>query len=209
MMVMEQREGEVSFLGSCFLVHSSGYILTTSRTVQGASDLTVVPPDSRHLWPPLTRDEVGPIPVELVSRDEEHDVALLKMQPKLEIQMPREILGNAEQPPRGSALMSLGVPFGFYRVHGVMAVSAMLSGRVSTSDGARFLVFDRRVQYGDTGGPLIDLSSGKIIGIVGGIYDPTAFGGVEAPKGITLLPNLSYARSIEYGVNLLNEALTG
>jgi hypothetical protein len=100
MMVMRQSGGEVIFLGSSFLVHPDGYLITTARILTEAGDLVVVPPE-------------------------------------LEIHMPKGILGDPEEDPRGAMLMSLGVPFGYYRFHGVVAVQSVLSGRINSSAGRR------------------------------------------------------------------------
>ncbi len=203
MMVM-QREGEsVTFLGSSFLVHEGGYLLTTSRVAIENAELLVVPPDTTNEYAYLTRDEVNPVPVEIVARDHEHDVALLKMTPDLDIQMPSNVIGDPENLVRGAHLFSLGVPFGYYRIHGVMEVQSILSEKMRTRNGTRCLIFDRGVHFGDSGGPLISASGGQIVGIVGGVLDPVAFGGVQSETVVH--PNLSYAISMEYGANLLRE----
>ncbi len=202
--MLMQREGDsVIFLGSSFLVHSSGYMLTTSRVAMENSELLAVPPDTVNEYAYLTRDEVNPIPVEIISRDHEHDVALMKMTPDLDIQMPSNVIGDPENLYRGAHLFSLGVPFGYYRIHGVMEVQSILSEKMCTRNGTRCLIFDRGVHFGDSGGPLISASEGQIVGIVGGVLDPVAFGGVQAETVVH--PNLSYAISMEYGAKLLHE----
>ncbi|MFW5995295.1 MAG: trypsin-like peptidase domain-containing protein [Spirochaetia bacterium] len=208
MMLVKRSENEVEFLGSCFLVHSDGYVLTTSRVATGESDLFVVPPDIEHSYPSLSHDEVTPIPVDVVSRDVEHDIALLKMRADLQIQMPSNVLGNPEDVGRGGLLFSLGIPFGYYRLHGVMEVQSILSGRLMLSNGTKCLVFDRHVHFGDCGGPLIAADAGQIIGVVGGGLDPVSLGAVSDHDKTTfgLQPALSYAVSLEYGVRLLHDA---
>lgn len=210
MMLVRRNGDEVEFLGSSFLVHSDGYLLTTSRVATGEADLFVVPPDVEHLYPSLSRDEVTPIPVELVSVDTEHDVALLKMSADLDIQMPANILGNPEDVARGSLLFSLGIPFGYYRLHGVMEVQSILSARLMLSNGTKCLVFDRHVHFGDCGGPLVAAATGQIVGVVGGPVDPVALGAVFDSDGTAsgMQPGLSYAVSIEYGLSLLNQVVT-
>ena len=208
MMVMKRVGTEVAFLGSGFLVHPEGYLLTAARLVGEGEKLEVVPPRSDNVFPQVTRDEVSPVPVELIARNMERDVALLKLKPDIEIQMPESILGSAEHDPRGALLMSLGVPFGYYRVHGVIATQSVLSGRLQTSTGTNVIIFDRRVQYGDIGGPLVSVSSSQVIGIVGGVFDPIAIEEKEPPESMhPVHSDLSYAISIEYGAELLDEAL--
>lgn len=203
MMLMQRRNDSVEFLGSCFLVRSSGYLLTTARTIPTGAELLAVPPETEDRYPTLTRDDVAPIPVDIIGIDHEHDIALLKLQPELKIQMPSDIIGDADEAPRGSLLMSIGVPFGYHRVHTVLAPGSVLAGRARTANGSHLLIFDRRVQYGDSGGPLIRVSDGSVIGIVGGLYDPVHFGGGPAPDGVQVHPDFSYAISIRHAVELM------
>ena len=155
MMVMRRNGDEVTFLGSAFLVHPDGYLLTAARNVVEGDHLGVVPPDASELFVPVTREEVAPVPVEVVASDTARDVALLRLKPELEINMPEGIIGSSEKDARGAMLMSLGVPFGYYRIHGVVATQSILSGRIQSRAGTNLIIFDRRVQYGDVGGPLV------------------------------------------------------
>ncbi len=208
MMIMQQSEREVSFLGSGFLVHPEGYLLTAARILPEGGQLAAVAPIVGDGFLPVTRDEVAPIPLELVSRDLARDIALLRLKPEIEINMPGEILGDPETDPRGSLLMSLGIPFGYYRIHNVIASQAILSGRVLSRSATNLIVFDRRVQYGDIGGPLISVTNGCVIGVVGGVFDPAELEGRTYPEGVQPInSDLSYASSIEYGTALLNKAL--
>jgi serine protease Do len=208
MMVMRQSESEVTFLASAFLVHPQGYLLTTSRMLNDEDQLAVVPPQAAESFVPVTREEVAPVPVEIVSRDVTHDVALLKLTPDLEINMPEHVLGVSDDDPRGALLMSLGVPFGYYRMHSVVAAQSVLSSRLQSKVGTNMIIFDRRVQFGDIGGPLISVTSGMVVGIVGGVFDPVELEGIELPAGSSPInSDLSYATAIEYGDALLTAAL--
>ena len=208
MMIMRRTGDEVTFLGSAFLVHPDGYLLTTARTVGDGSNLVVVPPQAAEDFVPVTREEVSPVPVDLVAADAPHDVALLRFTPDLEINMPEEILGSSSNDPRGALLMSLGVPFGYYRIHNVVAAQSVLSSRVRSRTGTDLVIFDRRVQYGDIGGPLVSVTDGTVIGIIGGVFDPQELEGITSPEGLTPInSDLSYASAIEYGTELLHAAL--
>jgi len=208
MMVMRQSEKDVTFLASSFLVHSQGYLLTAARGVTEDENLAVVPPNADEGFSPVTLEEVSPVPVEVVARDTERDIALLKLKPEMEINMPENILGEADKDARGAQLMSLGIPFGHYRIHGVFAGQAMLSGRVTSHSGTQLIIFDRRVQHGDLGGPLISVADGQVIGMIGGVFDPLALEGrAISEEAIPINSDLSYAVSIEYGKALLEKEL--
>jgi hypothetical protein len=208
MMVMRQSKGEVTFLASGFLVHPQGFLLTAARTVSGDSELVVVPPASGEGFSPVTHEEVSPVPVEVIDRNLERDVALLKLKPAMEINMPENILGFGDRDARGAQLMSLGIPFGHYRIHGVFAAQSILSGRITSYSGTNLIIFDRRVQHGDLGGPLISVEDGQVIGVVGGVFDPLELEGGGAREGtVPINSDLSYATSIEYGKELLEKNL--
>lgn len=208
MMVMQRTGDEVTFLGSAFLVHPDGYLLTAARILGDGSNLVIVPPQAAEEFVPVTREEVAPVPVEVVSKELARDVALLKLTPELEINMPDGILGSSFNDPRGAVLMSLGVPFGYYRLHGVIAAQSVLSGRVQSRSGTNLIIFDRRIQVGDVGGPLISVEDGTVIGVVGGVFDPIELEGIAPPDdGVRVNSDLSYATAIEYGAELLNAAV--
>ena len=51
--------------------------------------------------------------------------------------------------------MSIGIPFGYYRMHSAFATQSTLAGRIKSHTGTKLLIFDRSVHYGDIGGPLM------------------------------------------------------
>lgn len=208
MMLMRRSGTEVTFLGSGFLVHPDGYLLTAARNVADDGELVVVSPEVGEGFVPVTQDEVSPVPAEVVSRDMARDVALLKLKPDLDINMPDGVLGTPEDDARGAVLMSLGVPFGYYRIHGVIVSQSILAGRIKSRSDTNLILFDRRVQYGDVGGPLISAEKQRVIGVVGGVFDPVELEGRETPEGVRPINSaLSYAASIEYGAALLEAAV--
>lgn len=208
LMLMRQSGKQVTFLGSCFLVHPDGYLLTSARIAGSEGALMVVPPDVSTGFIPATREEVSPVPVEVRSRDMAHDIALLKLKPELDINMPEAVLGSGETEPQGGLLMSLGAPFGYYRIHRVLAAQSILAGRIKSRNGTDLLIFDRRIQFGDIGGPLISVNDTQVIGVVNGVFDPTELEGEKPPEGVSPInSDLSYATSIDYGAELLKQEL--
>lgn len=208
MMIMRRVGGEVRFLGSGFLVHPEGYLVTAARFVAEREGLVVVPPSGGSSFEPVTRAEVTPVPIDVVAVDEAHDVALILVRPDMEINMPSDILGSSEDDEIGATLASFGVPFGYYRMHTVVALQSVLSARVLSKTETRLLIFDRRVQYGDIGGPLVSATDGAIVGMVGGVFDPLELEGEDAPpEAAEVHSDLSYAMSIEYAAALLRDAV--
>lgn len=209
LMIMNTSGDTATFASTGFLVSREGYILTSSRGIQSESGLTAVPLGSAKTFPRVTMEQVAPIPVDVKARDDSRDIALLKLKPELEINTPENILGSSGDDPPGAGLVSLGIPFGHYRIHGVLASGSMLSGRVESGTGTRLIIFDRRIHYGDIGGPLISLDSGRVIGITAGVFDPLEMEGTSPAEGINLNSSLSYAVAVEYGADLLEKASAG
>ncbi|MGM0675070.1 MAG: hypothetical protein ACQETQ_10265, partial [Spirochaetota bacterium] len=101
------------------------------------------------------------------------------------------------------SVLALGFSFGHNRLHNLVAVGATLSSKIQAPSGARLLLFDALIQYGDRGGPLVDADDARIIGVNIGPFDPVEIWRDEHHKSTTVPPTLSYAYSIEYGIALL------
>ena len=209
MMLMRQEECGASFLGSCFLVHTEGIILTTSHLFGENHDgLSVVPyaPETTD-FQTIRREHVRSIPVEVVNVDKERDIALLALELDADIVMPDFLLGSTEKLRLGAPLVSLGYPFGFQNMHHLTAISSILSSKLTSPLGNNHILFDSRVHGGDVGGPLISINEDRIIGIVCGRYCPMADGSSIAAysREQALDTDLSYAISIEYGISLMEK----
>ena len=209
MMLMRQSECGAAFLGSCFLVHEEGYMLTTSHIFgDNHEDLCVVPyaPETTD-FQTISREHVRSIPVEVISVDKDRDIALLAIDVDADITMPDFLLGNAESIKLGAPLISLGYPFGFQNMHHLTAVSSVVSSKLTSPFGNNHILFDTRVHAGDVGGPLISINEDRIVGIVCGRYCPMADGSSIASytREQALDTDLSYAISIEYGIKLMED----
>src|SRR5690554_6358075 len=113
-MMVFRSEGEVvQFLGSAFLVHEEGYLLTVSHIIpQEDAHLIVVPAPPGNEFTPISYETVTSIPVKVVSRNLDRDIALLQMEQQIEMQLPDHFIGTAESTMVGSQVMSLGFSFG-------------------------------------------------------------------------------------------------
>jgi serine protease Do len=208
-MMLMHREGEtLSFLGSAFLVHEEGYLLTASHIVTAAEGLVVVPSYYGADFAPTTFDHVAAMPVSLVSRDADRDVALLSIDQELAIGVPDDFLGSSEGVRPGASVMSLGYSFGHQRLHAILGFNAVVAAKVRAHNGTALILFDTMVHDGDRGGPLVHVADGHIVGIVVGRFAPAdvvqASGELarHAPKDT----NVSYAVAIEYGLDLMDQA---
>ncbi|OBQ54819.1 S1 family peptidase [Halodesulfovibrio spirochaetisodalis] len=209
MMLMRQDDCGAAFLGSCFLVHEEGYMLTTSHIFgENHENLCVVPysPEATD-FQTIRREHVRSIPVEVIRVDKDRDIALLAFDVEADVVMPDFLLGNTENLRFGAALVSLGYPFGFQNMHHLTVVSSVVSSKLTSPLGNNHILFDSRVHAGDVGGPLVSVAEDRIVGIVCGRYCPMADGSSIAAysREQALDTDLSYAIAIEYGIKLMEE----
>lgn len=206
-MLMHKQGQALNFLGTCFLVHSQGYLLSAAHLCENGEELMVVPVSQEEEFVPLTQDKVHPLPVSLISANQENDVALLKLEPDLDIQAPDHIVGNPEQVQTGTSLASMGFSFGYYRLHNLHIMDAVLTSKIKSLNETNLLVFNTMIHHGDIGGPLINAVDGRIIGIIAGRFDPEVILRRQSrnQREEIYQTNISYAVSIEYGDLLMQE----
>ena len=205
-MLMEINKEHGAYLGSAFLVHRDGYMLTASHIIPKGAELGIVPAPTEGPYTSLTMEHVYPIPVKVVSSDVDRGVALLKLIPELDISVPDHIMGNPAETPLGTSLMTLGFSFAHYRLHGLIVLQSILSAKIATVNGTNILLFDTRVHSGDIGGPVINGTDERIIGIIIGGFNPADMVRDEQREKLTLSTTISQAVSIEYGIELMLQA---
>jgi serine protease Do len=82
----------------------------------------------------------------------------------LGIEVPDDFLGGAESVRPGASIMSLGYSFGHERLHTVVGVGGVVSAKIRSTNQTALILFDNMVQDGDTGGPLVHVADGHIVG---------------------------------------------
>jgi serine protease Do len=150
---------------------------------------------------------VTTIPVKVVSRNQDRDIALLKMEQEIEMQLPDHFIGTAESTIVGNQVMALGFSFGHQALHTLMALSAVTSAKVLSRNESKILLFDNMIHVGDRGGPLIGVDDGLVIGIINGRFDAVRASQeyTDGSQTVEVNTNMSYAVAIDYGVELMEE----
>ena len=135
--------------GSGFVISEDGYIVTNNHVVEGADKIVVVLDNGEEL------------DAEIVGRDPETDLALLKINANHELNVAP--LGDSDAIRVGDWLMAIGNPFGLDHT----VTLGILSARGRNINAGRyddFLQTDASINPGNSGGPLFDMR-GRVIGI--------------------------------------------
>jgi serine protease Do len=151
-----------SSLGSGFLVHSDGYILTNSHVVEDASRISVKLSDNRILE------------AVVVGTDPKTDLAVLKIKGS---NFPVLRLAQSDDVAVGEWVAAFGSPFGLEQTITAGIISA--KGRVLGSEFYdHFLQTDAAINAGNSGGPLVNLR-GEVVGVNTAIANQSAgFSGI-------------------------------
>jgi S1-C subfamily serine protease len=140
--------------GSGFAIDDQGRILTNAHVVAGATDVRVVLSARQQLE------------AEVVGRDIDTDLAVLKVDPPDGVHLHPLELGDSSQVQVGDATVAIGNPFGLDRTLTTGVVSA-LQRQITAQSGFTIedvIQTDAALNPGNSGGPLID-AAGRVIGI--------------------------------------------
>jgi len=151
------RERRERSLGSGVIVNSSGYILTNSHVVQGASEVKVGLSDDREL--------TG----EIIGTDPGTDIAVLKINADHLSVLP---FADSTKVEVGDICLALGNPFGVGRTVTMGIVSAIGRGGLGIEDYEDFIQTDASINPGNSGGPLVNVR-GELIGVNTAILSPS------------------------------------
>ncbi|MEI4472597.1 Do family serine endopeptidase [Frigidibacter sp. MR17.24] len=142
-------------LGSGFIISEDGYIVTNNHVIDGADEIEIEMFSGRRL------------DAELVGRDEQTDIALLKV--KSDEPLPFVPFGDSDQMRVGDWVMAMGNPLG----QGFSVSAGIVSARNRALSGTYddFLQTDAAINRGNSGGPLFNMD-GQVIGVNTAILSP-------------------------------------
>jgi serine protease Do len=180
-------------LGSGFVIHKDGLILTNYHVVEDADTIEVVFDNGDGTERKMSAKVLGSAP--------DYDVALIQTVDKANA--PVAYLGNSDGVSIGDWVMAVGNPFGLSHTVSVGIISAKErrdiapSGRQGLYD---FLQTDAAINPGNSGGPLVNMK-GEVIGINSAINAAGSGIGFAIPINMVkeMLPDLKskgrYSRS--------------
>jgi len=143
-------------LGSGFIIDPSGLVVTNNHVVANATDIQVTLNDGKVL------------PATLVGRDEQTDLALLKVDAGHPLTA--VAFGDSDATKVGDWVIAVGNPFGL----GGTVTAGIISARqrdLHAGPADDYLQIDASINQGNSGGPTFDMN-GHVIGINTAIYTP-------------------------------------
>jgi serine protease Do len=203
MMLLKKEGDEVSFMGTVFLVHGAGYLITAAHILYSRDNLMVAPWEYYDLFAPMEEKTVTPYPVDVVIENGERDLALLKFQDKIQITAPDHIVGSPAETAVGSTTAYLGYPFGFYHIYAQVIRQATVCAKMKSRNGTNLFLIDSTVHDGCRGGPLVNADDGRVVGVIGSGFGPEEMKVKDYEKTSLFTSHISYAISIEYVEQML------
>jgi len=152
----ERPESKQVAQGSGFIVTPDGYILTNNHLVGEASDVKVSLDGGRTLS------------AEVIGTDPETDVAVIKIDGE---DLPYVKWADSDALEVGEWVIAIGNPFGLSHTVTAGIVSAKGRSRIGVADYEDFIQTDAAINFGNSGGPLLNLD-GQAVGMNTAIIGP-------------------------------------
>jgi serine protease Do len=149
-------------LGSGFVIHPDGYIVTNHHVVENAGKINV-----------SFRGDKKTYLAELVGSDPKTDIALIKV--KRDVELAAAPLGDSDAILPGDWVIAIGNPFRLGHTATVGIVSAKHRRIPGGKPYDSFIQTDASINPGNSGGPLFD-AKGHVIGVNTAIYSPGRMG---------------------------------
>jgi len=148
------RQVPVQSLGSGFIVHPAGYIVTNAHVIRRAQKITI------------TLDDESKHPAHIISADIKHDLAVLKIDVPAGQGLPYLPLGRSDDLMVGETVIAIGNPLGLADTVTAGIVSALNRTLEFGQDVkyAHLIQIDAPINPGNSGGALLNIK-GELIGI--------------------------------------------
>lgn len=143
------RERVERSLGSGVIYDGKGHIVTNYHVIAEATQINVQLRDGREA------------PAELVGSDQDTDLAVLRI--KL-ANLPEIKMGRSDRLRVGDPVLAIGNPMGLGQTVTQGIISATGRGRLGVSTFESFIQTDAAINFGNSGGALVD-DKGELIGI--------------------------------------------
>jgi len=144
-----------SGLGSGFIIHPDGYVVTNDHVIAGENEVTVTVFGGANAADKKTWENVR-----IVAANSDVDLALLKIEAPAGTQFPTVPVGDSDELRQGQPVFAIGAPLGLERSvsQGIVALRNRLDG------GRLFIQTTAQISPGNSGGPLFNLK-GEVVGV--------------------------------------------
>lgn len=143
-------------LGSGFLIHPKGYLVTNDHVVAGEHKVSVTL--FKRGEKDLRKEQFNK--VRIVATSPQLDLALLKIEDAGELEFPTVPLGDSDQLRQGQGVFAVGSPLGMAR----SVSQGIVSLRNRPMGGQLFIQTTTQINPGNSGGPLFNLR-GEVVGV--------------------------------------------
>ncbi len=144
-------------LGSGFIIHPDGYVVTNHHVVAGETDLAV----TRFVRAAGALERVRHQQIRIVATDPRADLALLRIEDAQGVaEFPTVPLGESQGLEEGQAVFAIGSPLGLDRT----VSQGIVSSRNRLVDGQLYIQTTTQINPGNSGGPLFNLR-GEVVGV--------------------------------------------
>lgn len=157
-----QKENRQKGAGTGFLISSDGLIITNKHVVEAASD------DKAAQYRVILASGKAYY-AQLIGKDPLNDLAILKIFDK---NLPFVELGDSDKLTQGVSVIAIGNALGIYQNSVTKGIISGLNRDITASDQSgnaqeslgNVIQTDAEINFGNSGGPLVDLN-GKVVGI--------------------------------------------
>ena len=153
-------------LGSGFLYKSGGYIVTNAHVVAGYTDVVVR--NSKG------KDFEGTV----IGISDRYDIALIKSEANKNV---KPFVTETKETPIGTEVIALGSPQGFENTASIGYLTGLNRDMEMDFIYEKIYQIDAQIDHGSSGGPLLDATTGKVIGINSLLYKENAAFGFSIP----------------------------
>ncbi|PID04382.1 MULTISPECIES: trypsin-like peptidase domain-containing protein [unclassified Sporosarcina] len=149
-------------LGSGFFYKAGGYIVTNAHVVAGYTDVTV-------------KNSVGEnFEGTVIGISDRYDIALIKSEANKHV---KPFVTETKETPIGTEVIALGSPKGLENTASIGYLTGLNRDMEIDFIYEKIYQIDAQIDHGSSGGPLLDATTGKVIGINSLLYkDNTVFG---------------------------------
>ena len=171
--------------GTGFLIDAAGYILTNHHVVADSTRISVRLTDGRTLR------------AERIGSDPDTDIALIKVESPRPL--PHATLGDSDTLRVGEWVLAIGNPLAYEHTVTVGVVS-FIGRKLFNSSLDRYIQTDAAINFGNSGGPLIN-ARGEVIGINAAISSRASNIGFAVPinQATAILPQLREVGHVSRG----------